>query len=106
MVVQQNSSFQFSATIVDITGVAVQGQVVSFSVQSSGGAYVSNSIGYSDYNGMASTTVYTAGASGTIVVYANSGGFSCQTVVTVPSTPNISCYIKQIRLTSTSSTSA
>jgi len=96
VVVQQSSSFEFSATIVDITGVAVQGQVISFSVQSSGGAYIASSVGYTDYNGMASTTVYTGNASGTIVVYANGGGFSCQSVVTVPSTPNISCYIKQI----------
>jgi hypothetical protein len=96
VVVQQNSSFTFSATLVDITGVAVQGQVVSFTVQSSGGAYVSTSTGYTDWNGMASTTVYTGGATGTIVVYANSGGFTCQSVVTVPSVPNITCYITQI----------
>ncbi len=98
VVVGQNSSFQFSATLVDITGAPVQGQVVSFTVQSSGGAYVSNGFGYTDWNGMASTTVYTAGAAGQIVVYANGGGFSCQTVVTVPSTPSISCYITQISL--------
>lgn len=98
VVVDQNSSFQFSATLVDISGAPVYGQVVSFTVQSSGGAYLSSAVGYTDYSGTASTTVYTGAATGQIIVYASGGGFTCQSVVSVPSTPNISCYITQISL--------
>src|SRR3954454_7236500 len=62
VVVQQKSSFTFSATLVDISGNAVYGQAVSFSVSSNGGAYLSTSVGYTDYSGIATTTVYTGGA--------------------------------------------
>src|SRR5437867_1130473 len=68
-----NSSFQFTATIVDIMGVPVQGSNVFFSV--SGGATLSTTNGVTDGNGQAMVTVNTGTAGGQIVVTANADQF-------------------------------
>ena len=92
---QTNSSFQFTATFVDIEGFPVQGHTVFFSV--SGGATLSNSNATTDGNGQASVTVNTLSAGGQIVVTANADQFVCRAVVNVPvEVPNIVCHITQL----------
>src|ERR671926_1659133 len=53
---QTNSSFQFTATFVDIMGAPVQGANVFFTV--SGGATLSTTSSITDGNGQAMTTVF------------------------------------------------
>jgi hypothetical protein len=92
---QANSSFQFTATFVDITGAAVQGHTVFFSV--SGGATLSSTSATTDGNGQASVTVNTGTAAGQIVVTANADQFVCRAVVNIPvEVPNIVCHITQL----------
>jgi hypothetical protein len=92
---QANSSFQFTATFVDITGAAVQGHTVFFSVQ--GSATLSATSATTDGNGQASTTVNVGTGGGQIVVSANADQFVCRAVVNVPvEVPNIVCHITQL----------
>jgi hypothetical protein len=92
---QTNSSFQFTATYVDIMGAPVQGANVFFQV--TGGATLSTTNVTTDGNGQAFTTVNTGNAGGQIVVTANADQFICRAVVNVPvEVPNIQCYIQQL----------
>lgn len=92
---QINSSFQFTATFVDIMGAPVQGANVFFTV--TGDATLSTTNVTTDGNGQAMTTVNTGSSGGLIVVTANADQFVCRAVVNVPvEVPNISCYIQQL----------
>jgi hypothetical protein len=92
---QTNSSFQFTATIVDIMGAPVPGNSVFFTV--SGGATLSTNNAVTDGNGQAFTTVFTGTAGGQIVVTATADQFVCRAVVNIPvEVPNIQCSIQQL----------
>jgi len=92
---QANSSFQFTATIVDIMGAPVPGNSVFFTV--SGGATLSTNNAVTDGNGQAFTTVFTGTAGGQIVVTATIDQFVCRAVVNVPvEVPNIVCNITNL----------
>src|SRR3954466_13336194 len=92
---QTNSSFQFTATFVDIMGAPVQGANVFFQV--TGGATLSTTNMVTDGNGQAFTTVFTGNAGGQIVVTANADQFVCRAVINVPvEVPNMQCYITQL----------
>ena len=92
---QANSSFQFTATIVDIMGAPVPGNPVFFTV--SGGATLSTNNATTDGNGQAFTTVSTGTAGGQIVVTATADQFVCRAVVNVPvEVPNIVCNITNL----------
>ena len=93
---QTNSSFQFTATFVDIAGVPVPDANVFFTV-SGGGATLTATNASTDGNGQAFTTVNTGTQGGQIVVTASVEQFVCRAVVNVPvEVPNISCYIQQL----------
>jgi len=92
---QTNSSFQFTATIVDINGAPVPGNTVFFTV--SGGATLSTGSGVTDGNGQAFTTVSTGTAGGQIVVTATNDQFICRAIVNVPvEVPNMQCNITNL----------
>jgi hypothetical protein len=92
---QTNSSFQFTATLVDIMGAPVPGNTVNFIV--SGNATLSTTSATTDGNGQASTTVNTTGGGGQIVVSAAIDQFVCRAVINVPvEVPNIQCNISQL----------
>jgi hypothetical protein len=92
---QTNSSFQFTATIVDINGAPVSGNAVFFTV--SGDATLSTNTATTDGNGQASVTVNTGAAGGLIVVTATADQFVCRAVVNIPvEVPNIQCHIQQL----------
>jgi hypothetical protein len=92
---QTNSSFQFTATLVDIMGAPVPGNTVNFIV--SGNATLSSTSATTDGNGQASVTVNTTGGGGQIVVSAAIDQFVCRAVVNVPvEVPNIQCSISQL----------
>jgi hypothetical protein len=90
-----NSSFQFTATFVDIMGAPVIGHNVFFSV--SGDASLSTTSAFTDGNGQVSTTVNIGSSGGFITVSANADQFVCRAVVNVPvEVPHIQCYITQL----------
>ena len=92
---QANSSFQFTATLVDILGAPVPGNTVNFIV--SGNATLSSTSATTDGNGQASVTVNTTGGGGQIVVSAAIDQFVCRAVVNVPvEVPNMQCNISQL----------
>jgi hypothetical protein len=92
---QANSSFQFTATLVDIFGGPVPSTTVFFAV--SGNATLSATSATTDGNGQASTTVNTGSGGGQIVVTATVDQFVCRAVVNVPvEVPNLQCYIQQL----------
>jgi hypothetical protein len=92
---QTNSSFQFTATFVDIMGGPVVGHTVFFSV--TGSATLSTTSATTDGNGQASTTVNVGTGGGLITVAANADQFVCRAVIQVPvEVPNIKCYITQL----------
>jgi hypothetical protein len=91
---QANSSFQFTATLVDINGAPVPGNTVTFIV--SGNATLSTTSATTDGNGQAFTTVNTLAGGGQIVVSAAIDQFVCRAVVNVPvEVPNMQCSITQ-----------
>ena len=92
---QTNSSFQFTATFVDIMGAPVVGHTIFFSV--TGSATLSTTSATTDGNGQAATTVNVGTGGGLITVSANADQFVCRAVVQVPvEVPNIKCYITQL----------
>src|SRR5918994_1855952 len=92
---QTNSSFVFTATLVDIVGAPVQGATVNFIV--SGNATLSSNTGVTDGNGQASVTVNTTAGGGQIVVSAAIDQFVCRAIINVPvEVPNIQCHIQQL----------
>jgi hypothetical protein len=92
---QSNSSFQFTATFVDIQGAPVPGAPVFFNV--TGGATLSTNTAVTDGNGQAFVTVFTGTAGGQITVSANADQFVCRAVVNIPvEVPNMQCYITQL----------